>query len=273
MSNSKIAAIVIGVGVVAAAILALFVIPGLSPTDQTVDTADEADREAAVTEANILQILRDPPEYEGVDVIVRDGTVVPIEPEGGFVLEGAGGEILVYAVAPIPRLEPGEQVGIRATVTRFTAPAAEELGSEFADAEVLRAAPTGIGDPYLLFRSVVVAGSGPPITPPLTEARSTLVDILGNPRAFYGDAVTVAGEVVRVGGQAFVLEADGEELLVVPDSPLDEAVEVGTVARVRGLVRRVPGEDTSRAVDEQELIDRYEGEPMVAATTVAVFDE
>ncbi len=106
----------------------------------------------------------------------------------------------------------------------------------------------------------------------LSEERATLAAIVSQPDGREGDEVTVAGEVVRSEERAFVLEAEGERLLVVPQSAPDEPYEVGTVVRAQGTVEPIPAGDDREIVGEERLFDEFEGEPTLAATEISVLD-
>ncbi len=109
-------------------------------------------------------------------------------------------------------------------------------------------------------------------TPDLSEERANLAAIVSEPQGREGDEVTVAGEVVRSDERAFVLEAEGERLLIVPQSPPDRAYEPGTVVRAHGTVEPIPGDDDRNIVGEEPLFDEFEGEPTLAATELTVID-
>jgi len=251
--------------------------PAAAPT--LMEGPDDS-RDQPLSEVTVPQILDDPAVFAGADVVVRGASIVPIEPDGGFVLEDDGRGILVYTRGDEPRLPPGD-VAIRGEVVRFTESAAEQLGDDaFSDAEQLARIPTGIGDPYLLFRAVVRAGTGEAEDPgPAGTAgnRSRLADIAESPREYYGDAVTVAGEVTRAGRRAFVLEAERRELLIVPQFDRDPSPratpEPGAAVRAQGLVERVPPADDSVILGERRLFERYEGEPSLSATSVTVLEQ
>jgi len=121
------------------------------------DADESAEPGTPVDEVTVGQLLEDPAAYDGAEVMIREATVVPIEPPGGFVLEGDEGRILVSAPGGTPELEPGESVPVQAEVVRFTEPAGDALGEEFADAAELAEAPTDAGEPYLLLRSLPAA--------------------------------------------------------------------------------------------------------------------
>ena len=232
------------------------------PTDPPTDEV--------VGEATIGQILREPAAFEDQAVVVRGATVTPLEAEGGFVLENEGKRILVYAPGGVPRLEPGDPVGVRGEVVRFTEPAAELLGGSSGRAPRIAGVPTEVGDPYLLFRAVTRPQADADV-PDLEESRGRLAAVASDPEEYYGDAVTVGGEVVRAGRRVFVLAAGGEELLVVPQGRDHPELREGVPVRVTGIVVPVESDQEDRLLDERELIEQYEGRASVAATTVAVF--
>lgn len=96
---------------------------------------------------------------------------------------------------------------------------------------------------------------------------------MAHPGIHYGDAVTVAGEVAQAGRRNFVLETDGEELLVVLQSPLARDVRVGVPVRAKGIVVPVDSDLEDDVLDEGRVIERYDGRASLAATAITVFDE
>jgi hypothetical protein len=97
---------VAAVGAVAViTVLAAVLRSGPSEVSEPVRDVWTADSVPVTTEATVDMILRDPRAYGGVDLVVGDGTVVPLDVEGGFLLKGTTGAILVYAPGGVPRLE------------------------------------------------------------------------------------------------------------------------------------------------------------------------
>ena len=233
------------------------------------DRAQSAEPRTPVDEVTVDQLLENPDAYDGAVVIVRDAAYVPIEPSGGFVLEGEQGRILVHAPSGVPQLERGESVPVRGEVVRFTEPAAEALGDEFADAKELANTPTDVGDPYLLLRSLpedgADAGSPSADDRDLTAARAELAAIVEDPDGRYGDEVSVAGRVARAGEAAFVLAAQGRRLLVVPQSFPSEIPRVGATVRAEGEIERMPDDDDPAVLGEKDLFDDFAGQPTLAA--------
>ncbi len=169
----------------------------------------------------------------------------------------------------VPALEDGESVPVRGELVRFTEPAAEALGSQFADAEELADTPTDVGDPYLLLRALPESGADAGSTPGeagLDAGRAELATIAEDPDGRYGDDVSVAGRVVRSGEAAFVLEAQGQELLVVPQSFPSEIPRVGATVRAEGEIERLFAEDDPAVVGERDLFDDFAGRPTLAAS-------
>ena len=113
---------------------------------------------------------------------------------------------------------------------------------------------------------------GEAATADLSEERANLAAIVTKPEGRAGDEATVAGEVVRSEERAFVLEAEGERLLIVPQFAPDEPYEVGAVVRAQGTVEPIPGDDDRDIVAEEQLFDEFEGEPTLAATEISVLD-
>ena len=236
---------------------------------ERVDQGDSAEPRTPVDEATVDQLLKNPGAYDGAEVIVRDAEYVPIEPKGAFVLQGEEGRILVSAPNGVPQLEKGESVPVRGELVRFTEPAAEALGEEFADAEELADTPTDVGDPYLLLRALPESGAdagSAPDSSNLSARRAELATIAEDPDGRYGDDVSVAGRVVRVGEAAFVLEAKGQQLLVVPQAVPADIPRVGTTVQAEGEIERMPAEDDPAVVGEKDLFDDFAGQPTLAAS-------
>ncbi len=145
-------------------------------------TSDTAEPETPVDEVTVDQLLKNSESYSGATVVVRDAKFVSIEPEGAFVLQGDQGRILVSAPNGIPEIEEGERVPVRGEVVRFTEPAAEALGEEFADAEELADTPTEVGDPYLLLRALPASGVETGSATGVDEARAELAAIVSDPQ-------------------------------------------------------------------------------------------
>ncbi len=228
-----------------------------------------------VDEATVDMIVDNPDAYDGSEVIIVDATVVPIEPKDGFVLEGEQARILVYAPGGTPDLEPGEEVPVRGEVVRFTEPAAEALPEEFADAEDLAKVPTDVGDPYVLLRAAPASpqqgAADGAVKPHLAEERATLASVVRSPEKLEGDRVVVAGRVVRSEERAFVLEARGERLLIVPQFNPERTFPVGAVVRAEGTVEPIPADDPE-GIGEDQIFDEFEGKPTIAATDLTVVD-
>ena len=112
------------------------------------------------------------------------------------------------------------------------------------------------------------AGAG--VAGELGQERAKLAEIVSEPDGRDGEQAAVAGEVVRSGEWAFVLEAEGERLLVVPQSKPDRAYETGTVVRAEGTIEPIPGDDDRDIVGEEPLFYEFEGEPTLAATEITV---
>ncbi len=112
--------------------------------------------------------------------------------------------------------------------------------------------------------------AGETVAADLSEERAMLAEIVTEPDGRDGEQATVAGEIVRSGQRAFVLEAEGEQLLIVPQSEPDRAYETGTVVRAQGTVQPIPGDDDREIVGEEPLFDEFEGEPTLAATEITV---
>ncbi len=234
------------------------------------DRPESAEPRTPVDEATVDQLVENPGAYDGAVVIVRDARYVPIEPEGAFVLEGEQARILVSAPNGVPQLEEGETVPVRAELVRFTEPAAEALGKEFEGAEELAETPTGVGDPYLLLRSLpesgADAGASAKDSDDLADARAELAAVVGDPESRYGDEVSVAGRVVRAAEAAFVLEADGQRLLVVPQTVPSDIPAKGATVRAQGEVERLRAPDDPAAVGETDIFDDFEGKSTLAAS-------
>jgi len=249
---------------------ALLLMPGQDPA---ASFPEDPPTDGVLSEATVEQILRDPAAFQDQAVLVRGAAALPLGREGAFVLQSDGNRILVYAPNGLPRIDPGKSVGIRGEVVRFTEPAAELLGDALDDPAQLSGVPTEKGDPYLLFRALAPgqAGAAAP-APDLRRARERLAAVAANPGTHYGDAVTVAGEVARAGRRNFVLEVDGEELLVVPQSPVERDLRVGVPVRAKGIVVPVDPDLEDDVLDEGPVTERYDGRASLAATAVTVFE-
>ncbi len=235
------------------------------------DRPESAEPATPVDEATVDQLVENPDAYDGAVVMVRDAKYVPIEPEGAFVLEGEQARILVSAPNGVPQLEKGETVPVRGELVRFTEPAADALGKEFAGAEGLAQTPTDVGDPYLLLRSLPESGADTGASTgesdDLADARAELAAIVADPAGRYGDDVSVAGRVVRAAEAAFVLEADQQRLLVVPQTVPSDIPATGTTVRAQGEIERLPAQDDPAAVvGETDIFDDFAGEPTLAAS-------
>ena len=250
--------------------VALFLAGGLAACadeEKAPDRPQSAEPRTPVDEVTVDQLLKNPGAYDGAVVVVRDAKFVPIEPEGAFVLQGEEGRILVSSPGGVPKVDEGETVPVRGELVRFTEPAAEALGEEFETAEELGDTPTDVGDPYLLLRSLPDAGAGTGSTAEgVDQARAELAAIVERPRERFGDQVSVAGRVARTGDAAFVLEAEGRRLLVVPQTVPADIPTRGSTIRASGTIERMPAEDDPAVLGEKDLFDDFEGEPTLAAT-------
>ena len=157
----------------------------------------------------------------------------------------------------------------------MSAPAAEALGEELANAEELADTPTDVGDPYLLLRSLPAAGAdtAPPVdTAEYAEEQGELAAVASEPEDRFGEEVVVAGRVTRSAERAFVLEAEGEQLLIVPQSDRGRPYVEGALVQAEGTVERIPADDGPAIVGEDELFQDFEGEPTLAATDITLVD-
>jgi len=259
--------LVLVAGIVAAVALTLVLV--VPSEDPAASFPEEEPTNEVRGEATIGQILRDPANFADQTVVVRGAAALPLGREGGFVLRSEGRQILVYAPSGVPRLEPGETIGVRAEVVRFTEPAAQLLGDALDDPGRLDAVPTQPGDPYLVFRALEPNNTG--LAPNLRPGRARLAAVAEFPRSYYGDAVTVAGEVTRRGRRAFVLTAGRRELLVVPQEPLARELQEGVLVRAKGLVEPFDSDRSDALLDEPAIFERYDGRASLAATVVSVF--
>lgn len=108
-------------------------------------------------------------------------------------------------------------------------------------------------------------------------AASRLAAVASNPDDFYGEEVTVGGEVVEIRGETFspfVLEGDGgESLLVVPQiAGLADQVDEGDVVVATGTVREVPDYTGDELLGEIRLFDEWEGRPSLEARQLEMID-
>lgn len=111
--------------------------------------------------------------------------------------------------------------------------------------------------------------------------RVTIEELTDDPSEFYGESVTVSGEVVEaVEPGAFRIEGDDEELLVVGVQQLPRIAEgdvkevnEGDRVRVTGQVREFKIEEVQQDVDrgiDDEYFGDFEGDPAVLASSVEV---
>lgn len=109
----------------------------------------------------------------------------------------------------------------------------------------------------------------------------TIEELADDPSEFYGEAVTVSGEVIEaVEPGAFRIEGDDEELLVVGVQQLPRITEgavkevnEGDRVRVTGQVREFKIEEVQQEVDrgiDDEYFGDFEGDPALLATSVEV---
>ncbi len=109
----------------------------------------------------------------------------------------------------------------------------------------------------------------------------TVEEITNNPSEFYGESVTVSGQVVEaVEPGAFRIDSEGDQLLVVGAQQLSKIAEgevkevnEGDRIRVTGLVRQFKIEEVRQEVDrgiDNEYFGDFEGDPAVLATSVEV---
>jgi hypothetical protein len=111
--------------------------------------------------------------------------------------------------------------------------------------------------------------------------RVTVEELTANSGEFYGDSVTVSGEVIEaVQPGAFRIEKDGTRLLVVGVEQIPKivdgetkAVNEGDLIKATGEVRRFKKEEIQKNVDhgiDDEYFGDYEGDPAVLAYSVRV---
>lgn len=100
-------------------------------------------------------------------------------------------------------------------------------------------------------------------------AQAELAAVAENPAGFYGRQVTVGGEVSQRGRRAFVIEARGEALLIVPQQDGGGAgFDAGDAVVASGVVRQVPPGSDPGLLGERELFDEWAGRPSLAATQI-----
>lgn len=111
--------------------------------------------------------------------------------------------------------------------------------------------------------------------------RVTVEELTTNPRGFYGESVTVSGEVVEaVEPGAFRIEGDGAQLLVVGIQQLSTTTEGGAKEVNEGDQIRATGElrqfkmEEIRQVSDRGIDDEYfgdfEGDPALLASSFRV---
>ncbi len=111
--------------------------------------------------------------------------------------------------------------------------------------------------------------------------RVTIEELTDNPSEFYGESVTVNGEVIEVVEPgAFRIEGDDGELLVVGVQQLqniakggDKEVSEGDLVRATGEVRQFKLEEVRNEVDygiDNEYFGDFKGDPAVLARSFEV---
>ncbi len=111
--------------------------------------------------------------------------------------------------------------------------------------------------------------------------RVTVEELTANPSEFYGDRVTVSGEVIEaVEPGAFRIEKEGNRLLVMGVEQISQIVDEDTKAvnegdfiKVNGEVHEFKKEEIKKEVDygiDDEYFGDYEGDPAVLAYSVKV---
>ncbi len=111
--------------------------------------------------------------------------------------------------------------------------------------------------------------------------RVTIEEVTENPSEFYGESVTVNGEVIEaVDPNAFRIEGDDGELLVVGVQQLEKIakggvkeINEGDHIRATGEVRQFKIEEVQKDVDygiDNEYFGDYKGDPAVLASSFEV---
>ena len=111
--------------------------------------------------------------------------------------------------------------------------------------------------------------------------RVTIEEVTDNPSEFYGESVTVNGEVIEeVEPGAFRIEGDDGELLVVGVQQLQKIakggvkeVDEGDHVRATGEVRQFKIEEVQKEVDygiDNEYFGDFKGDPAVLASSFEV---
>ncbi len=111
--------------------------------------------------------------------------------------------------------------------------------------------------------------------------RVTVEELTANPSEFYGESVTVSGQVIEaVEPSAFRIDSGGDQLLVVGVQQLPkimegevEEVNEGDRVRVTGEVRQFKIEEVRQEVDrgiDDEYFGDFKGDPAVLASSAEV---
>ena len=120
---------------------------------------------------------------------------------------------------------------------------------------------------------------GPAAPGAAAPANVTLDQLADNPSAYYGDTVTVSGEITDyIGLNAFLL---GDAVLVVSRQPLTSiqgwprelSMADEETAQVTGPVRAFDIEEVERLTStdlDDRIFDLWEGQPSIVATSVQV---
>ena len=103
--------------------------------------------------------------------------------------------------------------------------------------------------------------------------RVTVQELTNNPSEFYGQSVTVSGQVVEaVEPGVFRIDSEGDQLLVVALKQVPNVNEGDTV-RATGEVRKFKIEEVRQKVDrgiDDEYFGDYKGDPAVLAYSAEV---
>ena len=247
--------------------------------------------------------------YLGKNVIVR-GEVEEVIGLNSFSIDedallggGIDNDLLVISAQeglPIINEELGDaNVQVQGTVAKFVlADVERDLGYDlddnlyvdWADRPVIIASNIQAArGPIASYEPAAPVEPGAPAAQPVTEfANITIADITGDPAAYLGQTVAVAGEVEEViGPNAFSLDEDAlldggidNDLLVVsaiPELPLlkTEGIEdkrLMVVGPVRNFERAAFEKEFGTDLDDA-LFERYEGRPAIVATAVGITAE
>ncbi len=249
------------------------------------------DDEIPDTGASIEEITDNPARYYG-DVVTVGGEVENIVGRRAFTIGGddfiGGDELLVVSASGLPavanragapELAEDDLVTVTGPVRRFVlADIERELGADLDD-NLFR---DWEGQPAVVARNIDLSPRSAGFA--RGGVGATIDDITDEPERWYGQRVTVSGEINDVlGARAFTIGGegffDGDELLVVgarqmlamQGRPANQPFSEDDIVQVTGPVRRFVLRDIEREIGfdlDDNLFADWEGRPAVVARNI-----